>query len=590
MSCQERGEPAIAFVRSGARVVRSSALLRRWPRGTIRAGGVALAGAALGTALLARLSFAQDPGAAPETVLREIRVSTRDVFEPEEARHNLIYALANFLHAVTHEVVIRREAWFAPGDPITDADVAEYERNLRAMGLFGEVRAQRIDNGDGTSDVDVQTRDRFSLLFSAGVSFVGGVDSYNASVGERNLFGTAKQIYLTGRQEGDDHSYNLRYVDPQLLGSWHRLTIDLGGTDEGDAFGFDLRRPFKHLTDPWSYGVSAASASDDVDYYERGEVVASVPRTSDRFGVFGLRAYGPRQRRSHIGLDVRGEQASFEPTQGEQPDFVTAPADYDELQVGLLWGVDWEDDYRVLHGLDALDYDEDLTLGVFAALRTALAVRDSEETGTAHQPLFELDLRAAAEPARETYLTGQLDGALRWQDAQVLAYRTRAAAHAYQMSLPSQTLAASLLWDAAEDEQGLPPQLTLGEDNGLRGYPARQFAGSPQMLFNLEDRFDTGLELWSVHLGLVGFFDMGWVDDTSQDLSFGEPLRSAGFGLRFGSTELFGGKVFRLDFAWPLDEVAGESFGLSVSASVGQVFSVFGNQTSLGSEFRGFFD
>lgn len=565
-------------------------------------GSLQRAGIAQEPAPAERPPAAQEPAPAPNpaasqeaaaeakpTELRAIRITTRDVFTDEEASRNVLYRFVNWLHAVTDEAVIRREAWFQPGDTITDDEIEEYERNLRAMGIFADVHAKRVDNPDGTSDVEVDTHDRLSLLFSAGASFVGGSTSYNAALGERNLFGSGKQLYLTGNSEEDHYGYDLRYVDPQLFGSWHRLTLDVGATDEGQVYGFDLRRPFKFLDDPYSYGVSGSSVGRAVDYYRAGSSVASVPEQVEGFDLFGLRAFGPRDLRGRVGLDLRGEQADFDPTEGSDPGFVTAPDDYRELAVGLLYGVDWNADFQVLQHLDALGYDEDVTLGVEASMRTALAARETD-AATEHQPIVELDLRAAAEPARRTYLTGQFAGGARWSDGDVVAYRTRAAAHAYQKSLPAQTLAASLLWDAAEDDQGLPVQLTLGEDNGLRGYPARQFAGTRELVLNLEDRIDTGLELWSVHVGLVGFFDMGLIDDEDQGVDFGDPLRSVGFGLRFGSSELFGRRVFRLDVAWPLDDAPGESFGVSISASVGQVFGFFGNQTALSTEFGRFFD
>src|SRR5690606_9064890 len=159
------------------------------------------------------------------------------------------------------------------------------------------------------------------------------------------------------------------------------------------------------------------------------------------------------------------------------------------------------------------------------------------------------------------------EGGLRWQDGRRLAHRTRTAFHLFQKSLPSQTLGLSLLYDDAVDRQDLRPQLTLGEDNGLRGYPARRFASDRYLLLNIEDRIDTGLELWSVHLGLAGFVDVGWIDDPGQRRNWSDPLRSVGVGLRLGSSELVGDGVVRIDFAWPLDDADGESFDLSISAS-----------------------
>jgi hypothetical protein len=139
--------------------------------------------------------------------------------------------------------------------------------------------------------------------------------------------------------------------------------------------------------------------------------------------------------------------------------------------------------------------------------------------------------------------------------------------------------------DVAAERQDLVPQLTLGEDNGLRGCPAREFSGIRYARLNLENRIDTGLEVLSVRLGAAAFCDVGWMHDPSQGLSMSDPIRAVGVGLRLGSSHLFGSKVLRLDVAWPLDDYGGEDYGVSVSFATGQVFTVFGNASELRRDF-----
>ena len=101
-------------------------------------------------------------------------------------------------------------------------------------------------------------------------------------------------------------------------------------------------------------------------------------------------------------------------------------------------------------------------------------------------------------------------------------------------------------FDAVEETQGLLPQLTLGADNGLRGYDAHLLTGTQRLLANGEHRFDTGIEVWVLRLGLCAFVDAGWVGDS---LDLGRPYLGAGGGLRLGCPELLGAPVLRADFA-----------------------------------------
>jgi hypothetical protein len=540
--------------------------------------------AAFGAAWLAATASAQE---IQGPTLREVRVETRDVFDDAEASANLIYWLANTFHATTDPAVVRRELFFAPGDPVSAEQVAELERNLRGLGLFGAVEARLREVGDGEADLDVTTRDRFSLLVSVSGAAIGGVTRVDGTIGESNLFGTGKRLSLSGRREDEDESYTLRYDDPQLFGSWYRLRSEVGDATEG-AFGwFDLRRPFRHLADPWSYGIAAGTAGNTYDYFVAGEVEAEVPEDRQEASAFVSHAFGPRDLRMQVGLDMAGRISDYDPVTGSRPDLTEVPGDTRELQLGLSFGLDWNHSFRVAQRIDAIDYDEDIRLGASTNLRLALALRDEDGVGAEVQPLVALVGRVAAEVLPESFATFEVDAGLRWSGGEPVSGSARSALHLFQTSLPSQTLAASLRAQWAFDEQDLPPQLTLGEDNGLRGYPARQFASDRLVVLNLEDRIDTGLELWSLHLGAALFADVGWIPDAEQGLSFGAPLRSVGLGLRLGSSELFGGGIFRLDLAFPLDEVEGEGFEVSLSGGAGQVFRFFGNAAALTAEFGG---
>ncbi len=547
---------------------------RNRPRPTLEALG-ALVGIAGGTA-------AQQE---PPPVLREVHVETADVFAEDTG--NLLYWFANTFHATTDPDVVRREVFLAPGETVRDEQVAELARNLRRLNLFGEVEADLEDGGDGFADLRLRTRDRFSLLVSASASSVGGVESYGGILGETNLFGTGKRLTVSARREDEDDRYTLRYQDPQLFGTWHTASVAVGDATEG-AFGFlDIRRPFRHLQDPWSYGLRVGFEGRDIDYYARGESVAFLPEQREVASFYVARGFGPRNLRTSLGFDFRFESVRVDALAGAQPDFVEVPGDTRELQVAGSFGLDWNQAFVIARRLDSIDYDEDLGLGVSTGLRWGVAVRDEEGVGTALQPLLTWTTRAAVSPVEDAYLTFESDVGGRTESRELRAWGADAALHGFALALPGQTLACSARVARAFSEQGIRPQLTLGEDNGLRGYPARYFASDRLAVLNFEDRIDIGLELWSIHVGFAAFADVGFIPDEATGRSFGDPLRSVGIGLRFASSELFGGGVFRLDVARPLDDVPGEDFGITVSGGAGQVFGFFGNAAELVAEFAG---
>jgi hypothetical protein len=195
------------------------------------------------------------------------------------------------------------------------------------------------------------------------------------------------------------------------------------------------------------------------------------------------------------------------------------------------------------------------------------------------QPEASLEASWATEPFAHVLTNVAARGGGRWTDAGDAAWRAGATARAFLLLAEWDTLATFVDFDAVEETQDLAVELTLGEDNGLRGYGARQFAGTRRLRAIVENRLDTGIEVATLRLGLVAFADFG---QTGSDGDLGPTYRSVGAGLRIGSRPLLGDGVFRVDFAKPLDDVVGESDGWKVSLTVGQVFTFGGNTTVAG--------
>ena len=540
-------------------------------------------------AALVALALAAAPLAAqePEPVrLRSVEIRTRDVFADEDADGNLFYWLANALHMVTREHVVACENWLRPGDSITSEQVAELERNLRATHLFGAAAVTPRPAGDGLTDLLIDTRDRFSLNLSASLARVGGVDKFGLRASEANLLGTGKQLVLVSNEQEDEYQRYVRFTDPQLLGSWHQFSIKTGRTEEGPFTNVELERPFKHLEDPWSYGARYQGVDEDDDYYRFGESTAELPLRRHSLQLFAAGADGPRDARSTRGLDLRLTKSAYGTATGPDAALVRVPGDTSSIEFGPFFEYEQRSRYDKVTRLDAIDYVEDLELGISLLGRVAVRLRDEQGAGSDVDPVLGAGVRIAAQPLRETYVTFAGHGTAAFGGDGLHTWNGSLALHAYEMSLPRQTLCGSLTYDFAGETQDPVPQLTLGEDNGLRGYPAREFAGSRFCRLNLEDRIDTGIEVLSVRVGLVAFTDAGWVHGPQQGLSMGEAIRSVGCGLRFGSSHLFGGGVGRLDIAWPLDHVEGNRYSVSVSFSIGQIFTFFGNANELDTGFR----
>src|SRR6185295_10795119 len=160
----------------------------------------------------------------PGSVIGEVRVVTQDIFDadrPGEDRR--IFRLANKLHRTTRSGVIERQLLFRPGDVFSPELVEESARLLRTNDYLYDVAIRPVLRGDGKVDVEVKTRDVWTL--NGGISFgrAGGVNTTSFSVEDSNLFGTGKTLSLARIGTVDRTSNLVRFQDPNLFGSRMRL-------------------------------------------------------------------------------------------------------------------------------------------------------------------------------------------------------------------------------------------------------------------------------------------------------------------------------------------------------------------------------
>ena len=98
----------------------------------------------------------------------------------------------------------------------------------------------------------------------------------------------------------------------------------------------------------------------------------------------------------------------------------------------------------------------------------------------------------------------------------------------------------------------------LGVENGLRGYPVRQFDGNQLLLLSAEERWfmadDVG-QLFS--LGIAGFIDSGFVWSEEQSFDLDDLKTAVGVSLLLGSNRLSSRGGIRVDVGYGLNRLEG---------------------------------
>ncbi|MEO1697849.1 MAG: hypothetical protein AAFU73_11185 [Planctomycetota bacterium] len=524
-------------------------------------------------AALAPLVCAQEADAP--RVLRSIDVSTSPIFDDEAAAGRPLRQLANATHWTTQDGVLVREIWKRPGDRVDAAFAEELERNLRRTGLFAEA-VVRLVPVEGTDEVDlvVRTRDRLSISGGASGSFVGDVTSGGVGLAESNLFGTGDRLSFryTENSLGETRG-SLRYRDRYVAGSWTTGEAELGRTDDGDFASVSLSRPFRYLEDDFAWSAAAGTAARDRDYFANDENVAEVPFDETLARASAAWRHGERFDFTTRGLRFGYTDRDFGAPRGEQASSIDAP---DSVRATFL-GASLE--RRTIHrfeevqGIDTLRFVEDLELSTSARLELGATHLELDGDSGQVQPTgtFEWTDRRSLGPTTYASTRARLEG--RFRAGEAAGWTGSARLTAFERRFAPHTLGASAFWLQTDETQGLPPQLTLGEGRGLRGYPARQLTGTRVVGLNLEDRIDLDASLGALDFGAAVFFDVGWASTPGE--GYGRPFSAAGFGLRIGSNRLLGRGVARLDVSFPLDDVDGDDLDSPlVSFSLGQAFGL----------------
>lgn len=494
--------------------------------------------------------------------IRSIKIERFDVFPRIDRKPEFLYKLANRLHIKTRESVIKGDLLFQVGDEYDPELLAESERRLRRLAYLGKVKISAINVGPDSVDIKVMTVDQWSTLISAIVDQSPGRTILGGALEEFNLFGFGKQFFAEARHERDEGTtFTLLYNDPQVAGS--RWTAQASGITGPflRQISVEIARPFYALDVDWAGGTSAQISDRTVRLFEDGiELPAPYDENEQSASVFVERAFGSRFRRKRLRLAYRFHERDVTIL----PDSPLAEDEIpvDELSHRLSMRLRLEDiSFVEENRLDRFQKTEDVTLGAITSIslgRTGIPINRGVKRFE-----FSAGRRQAHRLTTGQYLFLNIAGQTQFEKNTFV----NASARYYNKSFPHQTLAINAEYDFSRDSEFTTPFL-LGSDSGLRGYPARQFAGTRRLLLNIEDRIFTPVEILTVALGGVIFFDAGNVWRARETVDFADLNYGAGFGLRLGYTKSPNSRVGRIDFGWALN-----TGGFAISIGIDQQFS-----------------
>jgi hypothetical protein len=163
--------------------------------------------------------------------------------------------LANGVHILTREEVIRRELLFKEGAPYDQRAVDESARHLRNMGFIGNVTITSDTLPDHTVDVLVKTHDRWTLNPSMSVAAGGGVSGFGVGLRDDNFLGLGQKAEIGYSRLSDRRNPNggaIGFTEPRLFGSWWSTSTVFRKSDELSQASLDVQHPFYSDAAEWA--------------------------------------------------------------------------------------------------------------------------------------------------------------------------------------------------------------------------------------------------------------------------------------------------------------------------------------------------
>lgn len=503
--------------------------------------------------------FAQTDGprAQPLYVIGKISFDQRNVFDNSDSTlFRVVGSVANTVHVLTDEEVIRRELLFKEGDLYDRQLVEESGLNLRRLGIVGDVTIASDTLPDNTINITVKTRDRWTLRPGLSVRQEGDRGGFSASIRDDNFLGNAQQLklgytYLSG--PGSPHGGEVAFIEPRLWGSRWNMMVRYALTQDYRIGGFSVECPFYSDRVPWAARFSADMSRYQYLEFRNGEAIdlGSFNQENEVAWIASSSRGTPALQLAGAYLRTRTRAVGFEPRAFENVDFVIG-------SVSVL-----SRRYVLMDSPDFAGRVEDVPLGyqtgvAFGRNLHFIRSRTVDYFGKAyaqHSIAFGNNVLASYQAMVTTYFD------------RLIPHETIVsgiALHHLKLSKNQNFVARA----AAVIGSRMAPggQYVLGSTTGLRGYRIYEFFGQKMLLVNLEHRVLSLVKIWFIKLGGALFFDSGAI--CTQDESLGRQRfhSSAGFSFRVDA----GTGIFRLDVAYNLDQRR-ISFGFSAN----QLFRVF---------------
>ena len=225
---------------------------------------------------------------AAGALIGEIRVDTHNIFDLSDPHESAIaYRAANALHIKTRPELIRRLLLFRPGDRLHVRLLDETERIIRQTSSVYDVEIRPLRYRDGVVDLEVRTRDTWTLEPSVRFRRAGGTNSGALSVRETNFLGTGTTLGFERSSSVDRRGHSVELSHQHLFDGWTSASLEHAKFNDGSSNSLAINRPFYALDTRWAAGANVAKFDRLDSLYQAGNNVAEYRHRGTNAELYG---------------------------------------------------------------------------------------------------------------------------------------------------------------------------------------------------------------------------------------------------------------------------------------------------------------
>jgi len=520
-------------------------------------------------------------------VVDEIYVYNNQVFSKRDG----FLQFFNHFHRTTREYVVEGEVVLEAGQVWKQSKADETARRLRdpvftSLAVVMPVRARDPDK----VDILVVTRDVWSLRFNTEYAFQDGRLSYlTFSLSENNFLGLRKLVSFAYEMDLNEAGIGPVYYDTNLFKKhidfftriyalfnrddlWDRQNF----TYEGSQSLIRFNRPLWNLDTEWGGGIEfrhnfsverrfqqdsqghiRLRPYDDPDTAEVEEVPYEYHTRTFSLSTGIIRGFG-----DHVEHRFKAGHQLVSQSYDVLPDFAFPPpiqAAFErdvlprsEVTSALYLGYEvFVPNYREYRNVGGFDLAEDVRLGPSADTTVSFGL---EVLGSDADFIRFTQNASYALPWGDDGLlraTASLSARLQSGSDDPHNFIDNSASGETRVVTPTlfgwlrlvNEVRFATMWHETQNRY-----LSLGGDNGLRGFGINQFDGQRRIVAQTEIRTAPVPALFT-RWGLVAFYDVGGAADTLRTMTYHSDL---GLGVRVLLPQM-SSQVMRFDFAFPLD-------------------------------------